>query len=234
MKRNNIFWGLFFILSATLIILNQFDILIGVDVCKLIISLLLLPIIFVSIKNRFFGGILFPLAIIAIIFDKALEIEQMTPWPILGVALFLSIGLSFIFPNKYKEEIKKTVFEDPEMKFEEESLDGSEVNVYLKFGASTKYISSQNLRKVNINCSFSGTKIFFDNSNIDGNDAVVNIASKFSGIELYVPRGWHVKSEVDCVLGGIEDKGVRNSGVVEKVLILRGKISFSGITIVYI
>lgn len=47
-------------------------------------------------------------------------------------------------------------------------------------------------------------------------------------------KNWFVKSEVDCVLGGIEEKGIRNSSIAEKTLILKGKISFSGISIVYI
>ncbi len=234
MKRKNLFWGLFFILSATLIILNQFNIIIGVSIFKLIISLLLLPIIIKSIRHIWFGGILFPLAIIGIMFAGPLSIEKLTPWPVLGVALFLTIGFSFIFPNKYKHEFDHFVHGPYDKDWISESSDDSEVNVYLKFGGSSKYINSQNLKKVNIDCKFGGTKIFFDKSNIDGNEAVINVISSFSGIEIYVPKNWIVKSEIDCVLGGIEEKGMRNSGEADKTLIMKGKISFSGITVIYI
>lgn len=234
MKRKNLFWGLFFILSATLIILNQFHILLGVNIFKLIISLLLLPIIFKSIKHICFSGILFPLAIIGIMFAKPLGIGNLTPWPVLGAALFLSIGLSFIFPNKHKKDFDNYFHGHHEQNWDSETSDDSEVNVYLKFGGSSKYINSQHLRRVNINCKFGGTKIFFDNSNIEDNEAVIDVLANFSGIELYVPKNWFVKSEVDCVLGGIEEKGIRNSSIAEKTLILKGKISFSGISIVYI
>lgn len=234
MKRKNLFWGLFFILSATLIILNQFNILIGVSIFKLIISLLLLPIIFKSIRYIWFGGILFPLAIIGIMFAEPFGIEKLTPWPVLGVALFLTIGLSFIFPNKYKHEFDHFVHGSYDKDWASETSDDSEVDVYLKFGGSSKYIKSQNLRKVNIDCRFGGAKIFFDNCNIDGNDAVIDVFASFSGIEIYVPKNWIVKSDIDCVLGGIEEKGIRNSGESDKTLIMKGKISFSGITIIYI
>ncbi|MFT3950930.1 MAG: LiaF-related protein [Oscillospiraceae bacterium] len=234
MKHKNVFWGLFFILSATLIILNQFDVLIGVSIFKLIISLFLLPVIFKSIKHLFFAGVLFPLAFIGIIFAEPLGIENLTPWPILGVALFLSIGLSFMFPNKHKSEFENCFHGHHEQNWQSESSDDSEVNVYLKFGGCSKYINSKNLKKVHIDCKFGGTKIFFDNSDIDGNEAVIDVVAQFAGVELYVPKNWIVKSEADCMLGGIEEKGIRNSGSVEKALILKGKIRFAGISIIYI
>lgn len=234
MKHKNLFWGSFFILSATLIILNQFNILIGMNIFKLIISLLLLPIIFKSICHVNFGGILFPLAIIGIMFAQPLGIEKLTPWPVLGVALFLTIGLSLIFPNKHKHAFDHCVHGNCEKNWTSESSDDSEVNVYLKFGGSSRYINSQNLRKVNIDCKFGGTKIFFDNSNIDGNEAIVDVYASFSGIEIYVPKNWIVKNEIDCALGGIEEKGMKNSVISDKTLILKGKISFAGVTIIYI
>lgn len=234
MKHKNLFWGLFFILSAILIILNQFNILIGVNIFKLIISLLLLPVIFKSIRHVSFGGILFTLAMIGIMFDEHLSIEKLTPWPLLGIALFLTIGLSLLFPNKHKHVFDQCTHGHYEKDWVNESSDDSEVNVFLKFGGSTKYINSQNLKKVNIDCKFGGTKIFFDNASIDGNEAVIDVSASFSGIEMYVPKNWLVRSDIDCVLGGVEEKGIKNPGTADKTLVLKGKMSFSGITIIYI
>lgn len=235
MKRRSLFWGSFFILSAALIVLNQMDYLLGVNLVSLIITLILIPFIFKSIQYRSFSGVMFPLAVIAILFDKQLGIESLTPWPILGVALFLSIGLNFIFPKDkkwFKEVISKN---DNTFSSSETGVsDDEEVYVSAKFGESIKYINSKSLKKVNVYCQFSGVKVYFDDAEIDGNEAIINVSSSFSGIELYIPRKWHVKSQVSCFLGGVEEKGVREYEVQEKVVYLKGNISFSGITIRYV
>ena len=46
---------------------------------------------------------LFSLAFAAILFDEALGIEAITPWPVLGAALLGTIGLNMIF-NKNKRD----------------------------------------------------------------------------------------------------------------------------------
>lgn len=237
MKHRNLFWGLFFILAAVLIILQQLGLLIGVNLLSLIITLLLIPIIVKSISHGHFAGILFPVAIIGILYSKQLGIENFVPWPILGVALFLSIGLSFIFPHHRKwnccEDRKQC---DKEEGFTEiiDGPDDSEVNLYTKFGASVKYINSQNLNKVNLDCSFGAMKVYFDNSKIEGNEAIVDLNVDFAGIELYIPKEWKVQNNIDTMLGGVDEKGHKEDKKDAKQLILKGKISFSGIEIIYV
>ena len=44
----------------------------------------------------------------------------------------------------------------------------------------------------------------------------------FAGAELYIPRTWRIVNNLDCILGGVEEKSARPDAV-EKTLILRGK-----------
>lgn len=229
MKRKNIFWGLFFIISAVLIILNQFDLLPSINIFKLMITLLLIPVILYSIKIRCFSTAIFSLAIICIMFDEVLGIENLTPWPILGVALFLSIGLSFIFPHKHTDGSVHY-----EKNWQNEASEDSDENVNLAFGGISKYINSQNLKKVNVNCKFGGAKIFFDKAEIEGNEAIMNVDIDFCGIEMYVPKAWAVKKDVDFIIGGIDEKGLKGQSTGGKVLTIKGRAKFAGITIIYI
>lgn len=230
MKSKNIYWGLFFIIMAALIILNQIGLLGGINIFSLIISILMIPIIISSIKHTNFGGILFPLAIVAILYSKELGIEALTPWPILGVALFLSIGLSFIVPPK------PYIFQNHHHEFGENTEEHPEegvINISAKLAASIKYIDTENLKRVNVYCSCAGSKIYFDHAKMLENEVIVNMEINCSGVELYIPKTWNVEDRMTCVMGGIEEKGRKETNGEEKKIILTGKSNLSGISIIY-
>ncbi|WP_124098134.1 hypothetical protein [Ruminococcus sp. Marseille-P6503] len=238
MKNRSFFWGTFFILAAALIILNALDLLIGVSLVSLIITLLLIPLIVKSVRYASFSGILFPLAVIAILFSEQLGIEKLTPWPVLGIALFLSIGLSLLFPKKYKWYKKyNDAHVIPANEFgsgNSEVSDGSEINIEAKFSGCIRYINSDCLKKVNVNSRFAGVKLYFDNAVIDGSSAELDLNTDFAGVVIYVPKTWTVINKVDFSMGGMEEKGVRIQGGEEKTLIVKGRISFGGLTVHYI
>lgn len=233
MKSRNLFWGVFFILAAIAIILNQLGVLEGISLINLVITILLIPIMIKSTKALNFLGILVPLAIIVIIYSDELGIQKLAPMPILGSAIFLSIGLSFLIHPRYsifEKDNKHREFED------EESINETnkgEVNLFTKFAGSVKYINSNDLKKVNINCSFGAMKVYLDNSELQENEATVKLNVEFAGVELYIPKEWKVIDNVNCLFGGIEEKN--NKGKTEdKKLILTGKVKFAGVEIIYI
>lgn len=237
MNKRSLFWGVFFILSAVLVILNQLDILIGVSLVSLIVSLLMIPIIIKSLKHRSFAGVLFPLALVAIMFDSQLGIEKLTPWPILGVALFLSIGLSFIFPMTKKWQHHK--FSSEYISTDDEIFDAEEgnvVNVESRFSGATKYIKSTNLKRVNIDCHFSGVEVYLDSAQIDGDVLIVNMDVSYSGVELFIPVTWKVENQTDCMLAAVDEGSKRRHQLVdkEKRVILQGKIKLAGVDIKYV
>lgn len=234
MKHGKIAWGLFFIISAALIILNQTGIFLDVNLVSLIITLLLVPVMVVSTKHRHFAGLFFSLAIVAIMFAEPLDIEKFTPWPVLGAALFLTIGMSLILPPKMFTHVHRFDFEK---EFDSEQVtdeNGEVINIEASFTGSTKYISSKNLKRVNIGANFSGVKVYFDDADIAGKEAVINVISEFSGVDIYVPKHWNCIDQISCSMGDVTQKGARVITGDEKCLILTGKSSFSGITIRYV
>ena len=143
------------------------------------------------------------------------------------VNLFLSIGLSFLFP-KYKHFYKHS----SEESFHEivNEADDSVINLSAKFGGSVKYVNTNQLQEVNIDCAFSGMKVYFDHADIAGEKASVNVRLSFSGLELYVPKNWNVVDNLGCTLGGVERRGTA-SETTDKTLVLNGSVSFSGVKI---
>lgn len=76
------------------------------------------------------------------------------------------------------------------------------------FGASTKYINSDEFEFAQLDVSF-------------------------AGVELYIPKTWNVINQIDVTFGGVDEKNKNQSAGVP-TLTLMGDVSFSGVTIIYI
>lgn len=230
-----IFWGLFFILSGLLIIINQLGYFTQINILSLVFTILLVAIIIKSVFHGFFGGVFFPLAMIGIIYAEALEITSITPWPILITAFFLSIGFSIIFHKHHHihhfynhthnnhEHFEKIVNED----------DDSIVETSVSFGSSIKYVNSNNLKRANFSCSFGALKIYFDNTKLDEKGAEIYLNVAFSGVELYIPKNWTVVFSANTNLAGIEEKN-RSMPDGKNTITLIGDVNLSGVEIIYI
>lgn len=232
MKKRSIFWGILFILTAVFIVVSKLGYLQDVSLIKIIFAALFIGLIISSLVRLWWVGVLFPAAFICIIFSEELGLADLTPWPVLAIALLGSIGLSLIFSPIKKRRVTKCCGNDGFSEtIEEES--GDIVDCYVKYGSSVKYIKSENFQKAVIKCSFGAMKVYFDNAKIPSGKAEVNLDVSFAGVELYIPREWNVINEVDAMLGGIDEKGrmISNDG---PTLILTGSISLSGVEIHYI
>lgn len=227
MNQKNIVKGLLFILAAFLIAASCFGLLGDISIFKLIITVICMLIFITSIKELNFGGMLFPAAILGIIYDKQLDIENMTPWPILLIALLLTIGLESIFPKRKNRYLLNHGNAEPL------SSTDSTININTRFNGIVKYLDTKNLKTVNINSKFAGSKLFFDKAEIDGDVLEINLNLSFSGCDFYFPKNWRIEDNITTQFAGIEIKGVR-SEIFDKTVHLYGNMSFSGINIIYI
>ena len=236
MKKTNLIWGLFFIASAIAVILNQTGTLGHISIWTLLISIALVPAIVISIIHKNFSGIFIPLAIYAILFAQPLGIEKFTPWPVLGAAIFLSIGFTLIFPHKHHKHHNHIEDDSPEHWKENgatvDNVDSEDVLIRTRYSGSVKYITSQNLKTANIECSFGGIKVFLDEAKLSNGKATINVYLSFGGMDLYIPKDWKVINDVRCTFGGAEEKGLRNYESDENTIVLTGNVKFSGISII--
>lgn len=230
MKVRNVLWGLFFIAAGGLIIANQLGYLAGIGLFSLIVTIILIPVIVKSAMHLNFWGILFPFALLGIVYAEPLGITALTPWPILAVALFGSIGLSLIFGKtnyhhcSYHNENFDQVINEP---------DGDTIELGVKFGSSIKYVNADDFKRGDFGCSFGAMKVYFDNAKLNPAGAEINIDVSFGALELYIPKSWNVANKLSTSFGGVEEKN-RNYNAEGSTVILNGRVSFSGVEIIYV
>ena len=243
--KKNYFWGVFLILAGAYLVVSQMGYLPGVGPFTLIFTIVCLAVLVSSVLHLSFGGILFPLAFIGIMYDHPLGITAITPWTILLAALLGTIGLNLLFGRFKKKHWHKHCkhhkgYWNVEMNSDGRSGDGSNENldgewVYIRssFSSVIRYVTSENLQSATIEASFGAAQIYFDNAQIPSGQATVNIDSKFAGVELYVPHNWQVINHVASSFGAVDEEN-RRTGEWTATLMLEGSNSFGGITIIYV
>lgn len=232
MKKDNLFWGLFLIAAAVLILVAKLGAFPDISVMKIFWTLVFSVALVSSLVNLAFPGVYFSLAFLGILYDTELGITAITPWTILLVALLLSIGTCMIFTPKKRKKIKNHEIDGNDfVVFDEE--DGNQFDFSSSFVGSIKYVNSDNFESANIDAKFAGMKVYFDNAVIKNGHATVNLNVSFAGVELYVPKNWRVDNQMSASFGGVEEKN-RNNGADGPILTLRGNVSLGGVTILYV
>ena len=100
------------------------------------------------------------------------------------------------------------------------------------FGGVTKNIVSKNFKGANVSNVFGGTELNLLNVEFE-DQAIIEISCVFGGVSLIIPSNWQIKSELNSIFGGIEDKRIINpsDSIDSKILILKGDCVFGGIDI---
>lgn len=231
MKLQKWFWGSFFLVAGAVILASGMGYLEGINLLTLALTILLIPIIIKSIRPLNFSGILIPLAVIGILYAEPLGITDLTPWPILLTSVFLSIGLSIIFYSSKRSWCHTHHGEHFDTIINEG--DSSVVEVIVNFGSSIKYVNADDFKKGTFRCSFGALKVYFDNATVSPEGAEILLDVSFAGVELYIPKEWHVVSDISANFGGVDEKN-RSIGTDGPTVTLRGNISLAGIEIIYI
>lgn len=231
MKKERIFWGIFFIVAAVFIIISKLGLLGNINFFSLLLTVFIAACLVKSVMHKSVGGVLFSLAFICIIYAKPLGIEMITPWPVLGAALLGTIGASFLYhPKKdFFSYGSHHICSNETV----ETVEDAQIEFNTSFGGSIKYINSDDFQSANLRCSFGSMKVYFDNAIIQNGQATVQIDVSFAGVELYIPRNWKVVNNVEASFGGIDEKN-SNATSSTPTLNLVGKVSFAGVEIIYI
>lgn len=232
MKKNGekIFWGLFFILGAIFILVSRMGYFEEIGLFTLFLTVLLAALLIKSIRHIEFTGILFSLAFLAILYDKPLGIEELTPWPVLGAALLGSIGLEILFHNNKRYKERHTFHGNCKMV---DIADESCINYGTTFGSSIKYVNSEDFRQLNLDCTFGAMQVYFDHAVIQNGSAELNLRVSFAGVDLFIPKEWHVINHATAVFGGIDEKNhPQTTGT--PILTLTGSVAFGGVEIHYV
>lgn len=100
MKARHIFWGIFFILAAVVVVASQVGSFVQIGVWSVIAAVLLLAWLISGISRISFVEITLPLSLLYLIFQKPLGFFYISPWLLIIAAIFLGIGLSLIIRKR--------------------------------------------------------------------------------------------------------------------------------------
>ena len=239
-RRKRVFWGIFLLAAAAFIIIGGMGCFGDVSGWTISFSILLIAWFIESLLKLRWGGMLFSLAFGAILFDEALGIESITPWPVLGAALLGSIGLNMIFKKKHEDHIflgfnmdhdgkKRNSGSLSDIQVEEDEMFQCEVS----FGSSVKYVNSKSLKIADLENAFGSLMVYFDNAEISEERAIAKIDNAFGKMTLFVPKEWVTRVEVTKSFGNITEIG-RPTGESGKVFIIKGESAFGQLEIQYI
>jgi predicted membrane protein len=169
------------------------------------------------------GGWLIPIAIGAIFLVDDLWFDLADFRPYLWPTIFIAIGVYMIVRPKRSGKS----FERPNDILSEDNIDS--VNI---FGGSKTNVISKNFKQGEVVTFFGGTEINFSQADIEST-ARLEIVQAFGGTKLIIPAHWNVKSEMVCILGGVNEKRAvsKDIAIGEKTLILEGTCILGGIDI---
>jgi predicted membrane protein len=238
-RLSNFVWGMFLLLAAAFVLLNQFEDFVHIGTGSLIAAILSLFVIVICMVHLRFALLPVPLAILYIIFQTPLELPYIKVWPLLLASVFVSIGLSIMLPKKrrnYQYKFKHSEkSEGIDNKMRKENGNDNNPFVTVNFGGISRSLCSDSLETAQLNCSFGSLDVFFDKTTLSPNGAVVNMDCSFGAIKLFIPKGWQIIDQVRCTLGGVEmDKNFTAPAENAPRLTLTGSVSFGGLEIRYI
>ncbi|WP_338209104.1 LiaF transmembrane domain-containing protein [Lactiplantibacillus paraxiangfangensis] len=235
MKRNW-FWATFLIVSAVVLVTSQLGLLtVHIGFWGILFTIVLVAALISSLRYLNMAGAVFALAFLAILYARPLGITQLVPWTILGAALLLSIGLSLIIRPRYFKPKNWEYSMDWKKHHHRDSrgtISNANVKIDLSFGNSIRYVHTDQFKTANINVSMAGAKIYFDDVELAGPTAVINLDLSLGSIELYVPSTWQLQMNVTNSMGHIETVGQPTN--VGPVVYVDGNLSLGELKIVYI
>lgn len=241
MRGKNIFWGLFFVLAAVLVVAGAFGSFLHVGVWTLIATVLLVAMIIKSIPQRAFAGILIPMAVLYMLYEKPLGLPHISIWVLLLAAILCSIGLGMIIRKRppRRQDVGNFSASSGNTGHVDTISDANEDdnNPYGKvsFGSVTRYLHSTALRGGQFYASFGAIEVYCDQAQLAPEGAELFLDVSFGSIKLYVPRHWRVVDHMQKSVGGIDNdmRHVSLSGD-SPTLVLTGNVSFGGVEIQYV
>lgn len=224
MKKENVLWGLGFIIIGILVLVNALGI-IKINVFfKGWWTLFIIIPCFVNIfkdndKTASIIGTVFGILLLLAV-REVINFDLL--WKILLPLVLIIIGLSLIFKDKVsdkvKDEIKKlnknskdeytATFSGQDLNFDDEEFNGCELNAI--FGG--------------IKCNIKNAKL--------KDDVVINASSIFGGITLYVPKDVNVKVVSNSIFGGVSGNYNKNKNDKKgKTIYVNATCLFGGVEI---
>ena len=226
------FWGAFFMLSAIFVVASQVTDFVEIGLWSILGAILLIALCIYSIPHRNFFGIFIPLALLYELFWQPLHGAYISIWALLTAAVMAAIGCSCLF-HKHPPEWRKKMEKGHHLHSVCDTTDDNHPCAQVNFGASTQYLHATALQTGQFTVSFGALEVYFDQAFLSENGAEVYVDCRFGSIEMYIPRTWQVKSQVQATLGSAAiDDNPANSET--PTLLISGNVSFGSVEVHYV
>lgn len=238
--RGKIMAGLLIIGAGVLFLLKEM----GMDIPYWILSwkmflIALGLIIFVKHPFKDFGGV------ILMLIGFGFLLEDISPDLNIGKYLFpvlvILIGLAVIFKpkRKYRNKWEHWAHKKKEGKYynydysDSNSNSENQLEINSVFAGVKRNIITKDFKGGEVSIVFGGAEINLSQADITGK-VRLEINQIFGGTSLIVPSHWHIQSEINAILGGVEDKRTFHpdqKNDEQKILVLEGNAIFGSIEI---
>lgn len=149
-----------------------------------------------------------------------------TIWPIILVL----IGVAILTRNR-RERSKS--YDQPQIASHSVSGSNRQININCSFGTEQQIIVDPVFAGGTIHATIGSVLLDLRHTTLAEGETYLDIYGDFSGVELRVPDNWQIRNEVKTTMGECEirTKNHYQNIDTDRVLVLRGAITFSGITI---
>jgi hypothetical protein len=245
-RNRNIVTGITLILLAVSLILWKLNVLnlpsafADVSTWGLIVAVIMVIVLVHSIINMWYAGIVIPLALICIIFDKPLGITAISPEIIIIAAILITIALYLLFPRSknfrpyYDGRGNQTAgkFTDSFKENYNENENGA-IFFSSKFGSSTRYVNCQNLNTANLSSQFGEMSVFFDKARAASKTVYINCQVSIGAMDIYLPQSWNIENKVNVTLGYCDPRGTIINNTADGVTcVINGSVAFGELKII--
>ncbi|NLP48287.1 MAG: hypothetical protein GX345_05010, partial [Clostridiales bacterium] len=178
MRFNKIFWGIFLLVSAGVIIASQVTSFATVSAISILITIFLAAIMITSIVRLEYFGIFVPMAFLYMIYYEPFDLPPIKAWILLVASVFVATGFSLIFKKKRKIS-SYTMPGGHRMGTVSDSTEDDNPNVKVSMNSYSKFLRANNYNRGTFNVSFGNLELYFDNVNLAPYGAEANINCNF-------------------------------------------------------
>lgn len=234
MKKKQIFWGLFFLLSAGFVIASQLVSFGSIGIFSILATVFLAAIMISSLVKLEFFGVFVPIAFLYMIYDEPLGLKPISFWILLASMLLISLGFSLIFHKRHKA-IVFAHCGSSDCARPGESVDDNNPVVGVSLGSSVKYLHADCLKGGQFSANLGELEVYFDQVQLSPEGAEVFLDCSLAAIKLYIPRHWNVVDKVGAVLGEVKNSPRRATPDTSlPPLTLTGNVKLGSVEILYI
>lgn len=108
---------------------------------------------------------------------------------------------------------------------------GDTIRTFALMSGNEHKVTSSAFQGGSVDAMMAGATVDMRAATLAGGRAVIELFTMWGGIEIVVPLGWRVQSEVTAIMGGYEDSSTPTSDATAPLLVLRGFVVMGGVEV---